>query len=106
MGLKRAFTEQADFGDMIKNEALQISKVVQKAFIEVNEEGSEAAAATGMQLTLMSIEIPMPPADFVADRPFIILLNARGYVVDEEKQSREYFSNVVLFKGRIADPRG
>ncbi|XP_050315390.1 serpin B6-like isoform X5 [Anthonomus grandis grandis] len=88
MGLKRAFTEQADFGDMIKNEALQISKVVQKAFIEVNEEGSEAAAATGGINTRFSAIRSLR-----ADHPFVLLINVR-----------DGSSNLIIFQGTVMNP--
>lgn len=48
MGLSAIFDDKADFSNMIDStEKLCVSKVIQKAFIEVNEEGAEAAAATG-----------------------------------------------------------
>lgn len=48
MGLDHMFSDSADFSNMIaEKELLKVSKVIQKAFIEVNEEGAEAAAATG-----------------------------------------------------------
>lgn len=48
MGLGNMFTEKCNLSNMIDNdEPLKVSKVIQKAFIEVNEEGAEAAAATG-----------------------------------------------------------
>lgn len=46
MGLGVIFTDDADFSNL-SDEPLKVTKVIQKAFIEVNEEGSEAAAATG-----------------------------------------------------------
>lgn len=46
LGLHSMFEDNADFGNLTK-EPVKISKILQKAFIEVNEEGSEAAAATG-----------------------------------------------------------
>ncbi|XP_050315391.1 serpin B6-like isoform X6 [Anthonomus grandis grandis] len=92
MGLKRAFTEQADFGDMIKNEALQISKVVQKAFIEVNEEGSEAAAATEFRIWARRM-----PIRFTADRPCIIMLQHHQKITPRRRISK------TLFFGRLSN---
>jgi serine protease inhibitor len=48
MGMTRMFTGAADFSNLLEeSEPLTVSKVIHKAFIEVNEEGAEAAAATG-----------------------------------------------------------
>jgi Serpin (serine protease inhibitor) len=48
MGMSKMFSDGADFSGLLEaNEPLKVSKVVHKAFIEVNEEGAEAAAATG-----------------------------------------------------------
>lgn len=48
MGMKKMFTDSADFSELLdSNEPLKVSKVIHKAFIEINEEGAEAAAATG-----------------------------------------------------------
>lgn len=53
MGLQSMFDDRADFSGMLESDdKLCVSKVIQKAFIEVNEEGAEAAAATGKLLSL------------------------------------------------------
>uniref|UniRef100_A0A1I8P6Z7 Serpin domain-containing protein n=1 Tax=Stomoxys calcitrans TaxID=35570 RepID=A0A1I8P6Z7_STOCA len=68
MGIKKAFSDCADFGNILESpEDISISKVLHKACIEVNEEGSEAAAATGM---IMMTRMMMLPLQFIADRPF------------------------------------
>ena len=66
---------------------LFIDEVIHKAFVEVNEEGTEAAAATAVGMRTTS----MPP-QFVADRPFLFL-------------TRENSTGTILFIGRVTDPR-
>ena len=74
LGMKEAFTSSADFSAMSKDN-LMISEVKQKTFIEVNEEGSEAAAITsvGMMRTSLGPE----PFSFTVDRPFVFLIRER-----------------------------
>jgi serpin B len=72
MGMSQMFTEKANFSELLEqNEPLKVSRVVHKAFIEVNEEGAEAAAATGFALTLKSRKVPIM---FRANCPFIFAL--------------------------------
>ncbi|XP_011861417.1 PREDICTED: antichymotrypsin-2-like isoform X3 [Vollenhovia emeryi] len=91
MGLVQPFTDSADFSG-ISNVPLKISKVVQKAFIEVNEEGSEAAAVTAVLTVLKSarIETYIP---FKVDRPF-------HYYI----RHNEGTSSVSLFEGFVNVP--
>ncbi len=90
MGMPDAFTENANFSGMDGTRELFISDVLHKAFVEVNEEGTEAAAATGVIVGITSRSLLQPPI-FRADRPFIFLIkdNATGSI---------------LFLGRLADP--
>jgi len=91
MGMPLAFDEaKADFSGISKAERLYITKVAHKAFVEVNEEGTEAAAATGVVIGTKSM--PPPPKVFRADRPFAFVL-------------RDATTGTVLFMGRVADPR-
>ncbi len=91
MGMPSAFTDEADFSNMEPKRELYISDVVHKAYIEVNEKGTEAAGATGVVITLKSMipeeRIPI----FRADHPFLyfIIHNPTGQI---------------LFMGRIIDP--
>jgi serine protease inhibitor len=89
MGMKEAFSDAADFSGMSGKKDLLISNVMHKAFVEVNEEGTEAAAATavGMRLTAVLAE----PLIFRADRPFIFMIR------DNRSQS-------ILFMGRVVNP--
>jgi serpin B len=89
MGMPLAFEEQADFGG-IAGERLALTKVVHKAFIDVNEEGTEAAAATGVVVGVTSAPAT-PPPEFRADHPFLFLLRDRR-------------SGLIYFAGRLADP--
>jgi len=67
---------------------IYVSDVLQKAFIEVNEEGTEAAAATVAQFVPLSASFPVP---FVCDRPFLFLI-------------RDNESSLTLFTGHVTDP--
>ena len=88
MGMPDAFGVGADFSGMVGSKSLAISEVVHKAFIEVNEEGTEAAAATAV---VMARSIPPPPPTFRADHPFIFFI-------------RDIKSESILFLGRVKDP--
>ncbi|MGD0551886.1 MAG: serpin family protein [Sedimentisphaerales bacterium] len=89
MGMPDAFSGKADFSGMTGNRDLFISAVVHKAYIDVNEEGTEAAAATGVTMKLTGIGTP-PPV-FRADHPFIFLI-------------RDNQTGSILFLGRVANP--
>lgn len=89
MGMTDAFDEgKADFSGMSTNNDLVISKVVHKSFIEVNEEGTEAAAATVVVIVLKSAGFV---SEFRADHPFLFLIMQRS-------------TNSVLFFGRLSSP--
>jgi len=90
MGMPDAFSAKADFSGMTSNRELFISAVVHKAYVEVNEEGTEAAAATGVTMQLTSI--PAPPPVFKADHPFVFLI-------------RDNQTGSILFIGRTANPK-
>ncbi|KRT82821.1 hypothetical protein AMK59_4624 [Oryctes borbonicus] len=94
LGMGIIFSDCADFPNMLDStEPLAVSKVIQKAFIEVNEEGAEAAAATGAIMMLRcSMPVPRPKVNFVADHPFIFVLN-----YEAEK-------NFPLFAGKLSIP--
>lgn len=89
MGMPHAFSEEnADFSG-ITDGKICISEVFHKAVVEVNEEGSEAAAATAFTIQLTCVRIPVT---FTADHPFLF------FIVDT-------WANVVLFSGRLVNPR-
>ena len=90
LGMKRAFGMGADFSGMTGSKDLQISQVVHKAFIEVNEEGSEAAAATAV-IMFESAALPQDPVIFKADHPFLFVI-------------KDNVSGAVLFMGRYVKP--
>jgi serpin B len=89
MGMKDAFSDAADFSGMTGKRDLYISNVMHKAFVEVNEEGTEAAAATAVGMKLTSL--PMSPPVFRADRSFIF------FILDTR-------TNCILFVGRVMNP--
>jgi serpin B len=90
MGMRTAFTRAADFTGMTSAGNLMIDDVVHKAYLDVDEQGTEAAAATGVEMRLTSA-VPVETRKFTADRPFILLI-------------RHAASGAVLFLGRVADP--
>ena len=91
LGMTDMFSRKADFSGMTggTNEGLYVSKVVQKAFVEVNEEGAEAAAATAA-ITFDVLSISIPP-QFKCDRPFIFLI-------------KDNLTGMILFSGHVTDP--
>ena len=86
MGLENIFSGVADFSGIDGTTQISVSEVVQKAFIEVNEEGSEAAAATAAIGAFRS-----KPPSFVANHPFIIYL-------------RDKTTGMLLFQARVNNP--
>ncbi len=89
MGMPSAFTDGADFSGMTGQKDLFISDVFHKAFVSVDEEGTEAAAATAVVMTLTSA--PADPLRLVVDRPFLFLI-------------RDHQTNSILFMGRVVEP--
>jgi serpin B len=93
MGMSLAFSDDADFSGMSTQEPLAISAVIHKAFVDVNEEGTEAAAATAVGMRLgAAMPRPEEPVEFRADHPFVFLI-------------RDDRTGAVLFLGRVANPK-
>jgi serpin B len=94
MGMPAAFDPgTADFSGMNGEGGLYISKVIHKAMVDIDEKGTEAAAATAVVMTKSMAPMPSEPVEFTADHPFIIMIR------DNETGS-------ILFMGRVNDPRG
>jgi len=93
MGMPLAFSGQADFSGMTGEKGLAIGAVVHKAFVDINEEGSEAAASTGVEMNLTALPPAGPAEEFRADHPFVFLIRDKG-------------AGTILFMGRLADPAG
>ncbi|TPV94269.1 MAG: serpin family protein [Myxococcales bacterium FL481] len=89
MGLRRAFDPQrAQFGGITPSEPLWIDDVIHQTFIEVNEEGTEAAAATAVTMRVYAMVETHP---FHVNRPFLFMI-------------RDKSSDQILFLGRVDDP--
>lgn len=87
-GLEDAFSKQADFTSITDSQNdLYISEVLQKTFIEVNEKGTKAAAATEIGIETMSMPIETEPV--IADRPYLYM------VVDLENSLPLFIGQVV-----------
>lgn len=90
MGMKNAFTAgAADFSGITTREPLYVGPVLHKAFIAVDEAGTEAAAATVVMM--LKGGAPRDPAVFTADHPFLFLIRHRA-------------TGTILFLGRVTDP--
>jgi len=88
MGMGIAFSDFADFRGINTEKRLAISEVKHKTFVEVNEEGTEAAAVTSVAVVVTS----MPPTiDFNVNRPFVFVI-------------REKYTNAILFIGCVEEP--
>lgn len=91
LGMRQAFGMQAQFPRMVTANNLYVSKIIHKAYVKTDEQGTEAAAATGADVVIMGLMMPEPIHEFKADHPFLFMIvdNAHG---------------TVLFMGRINDP--
>ena len=89
LGMPSAFDDRADFSGITTAEQLLISNVIHQANIDVDEKGTEAAAATAV--VMRATAMPAEPVAFRADRPFLFAL-------------RDVPTGAVLFLGRVGDP--
>lgn len=89
MGMKTAFVPKADFSAIDGTQDLYISAAIHKAFVDVDEKGTEAAAATGIGFTTTSLK--PKPIVFRADHPFLFIIRETG-------------SESILFMGRVTNP--
>jgi serpin B len=90
LGMPTAFTDAADFSGMTTEAELAIQDVVHQANITVDEQGTEAAAATAVVIGVTSAPVE-EPVELTADRPFVFALRDTG-------------TGAILFLGRVVDP--
>jgi serine protease inhibitor len=91
LGMETAFSNQANFSNMT-SASVAIDEVKHKTFVEVNEEGTEAAAATSVGMVLTSAPMPQEPFQMVVDRPFFCAI--------QDNQT-----GTILFMGSIQEPK-
>ncbi|KAG6538972.1 serpin-ZXA-like [Zingiber officinale] len=94
LGLLLPFSGDADLSEMVDSpigHSLYVSSIFHKSFIEVNEEGTEAAAASAAVFMMRSMPLRMDPLDFEADHPFMFLI-------------REDTTGALLFTGHVLNP--
>ena len=90
LGVSSVFSSQdADLSGMTGNKDLYITEAIHQAFVDVNEQGTEAAAATAMIFAPTCIMLP--PPHFLADHPFMFFIQHAQ-------------SGVILFAGKVANP--
>ena len=90
MGMITPFTDGADFSGMTEDKQILISKVIHKTFVEVNEEGTEAAAVTAVEMGPTSVPPPGTIINYVVNKPFAFAI-------------RENSTGVILFIGKIGN---
>jgi serine protease inhibitor len=89
LGMEVAFERgKADFSEMRDQNDLYISEVIHKAVVDVDEEGTEAAASTSVVMTQVSARLPFT---FIADHPFVMMI-------------RDQRTDAILFMGVVVDP--
>lgn len=88
MGMETAFSDRADFSKMIDGGGVKVDDVIHKAFVEVNEEGTEAAAVT--IVIIVETSVPQIPL-FRADRPFFFVIH-------------DYKTKSIQFMGKVQNP--
>ncbi|MFZ1932166.1 MAG: serpin family protein [Thermoguttaceae bacterium] len=93
MGISQAFSRSADFSGMTGKRDIFFSAVIHKAFVDVKERGTEAAAATGIMMARAAPRPQQPIPVFRADHPFLFLI-------------RDNRTGSILFLGRIVNPKG
>jgi serpin B len=90
MGMRLAFSRVADFSGMTADR-LYVSAVKHKSFVEVNEQGTEAAAATTAVMSVTSVRQPATPFEMVVDRPFLFVIT-------------DHLTKALLFVGVVFEP--
>ncbi|HTT50660.1 MAG TPA: serpin family protein [Streptosporangiaceae bacterium] len=92
LGMPLAFGHRADFTGITTAEPLHVDDVLHKAYIDVDEQGTEAAAATAVTIRAAARVVrPDPPVEMIVDRPFLFAITDTG-------------SGLPLFLGRVTDP--
>ncbi|NJO88341.1 MAG: serpin family protein [Chloroflexia bacterium] len=91
MGMKAAFSKDADFSGITGGKDLTISKILHQSVIDVNESGTEASSSTAVISTRSTMVTKDIPIVFKADRPFLFIVKENG-------------TNTILFMGYMAEP--
>ena len=92
LGVTQAFTARADFSGITEAARLQISAVAHKAYVDVDEHGTEAAAATAAVFQMSAAVQPPPPVTMIVDRPFLFAIIHTP-------------TGLPLFAGQVSNPR-
>ena len=87
-----AFTDGADFSRIAADPPRHISQIIHKAYVEVNERGTEAAAVTAIRMLGAAMVPTVKPTEFRMDHPFIFLLI-------------DYNTRTILFIGKVMNPK-